>query len=175
MKQEPTWIEIRDARLRSDHQRMLNLTEGNDLIALERVRGEPPETYDVLFTCRGIIGLQGSEPLYGELHRVRLTLPAEYPTRPPQMRWLTPMFHPNINAEGTFVCVDTWYPNRFLDDLCVVFGRMIQYKNYNPLNPLRVDAAVWAHQNTRLLPVDTRPLRPGRPRDAEGEFDIRIV
>jgi len=92
------------------------------------------------------------------------------------MRWLTPIFHPNINEEGTWVCVDVWWPSKFLDDLCIMLGRMIQYKNYNPHNPLRGDAAKWAIEYAHLLPVDKRPLRRGVP-DAEfpESFEIRIL
>lgn len=176
MRQEPTWIEIREARLGSDHQRMLELVQGNDLIQIEAVEGDPPEIYTLRFVCRGVAGLTSMGPTYSDLHRVRIFLPVEYPTRPPQIRWLTQIFHPNINPEGTFVCVDTWYPSRFLDDLCVVLGRMIQYKNYNPFNPLRLDAAIWSKNNQHLLPVDQRPLRVGFSQSSEGsEFEIRIL
>lgn len=176
MRKELTWVEIRDARLRSDYKRMLDLTEGNDLIAIEKTEGDPPEVYSMRFNCRGVVGVSASGPDFGELHRVRISLPVDYPTRAPQLRWLTPIFHPNISAEGTFVCVDTWYPSRFLDDLCIILGRMIQYKNFNPLNPLRLDAAAWSTVNANILPVDRRPLRRGSAAPAEPiEFDIRIL
>jgi ubiquitin-protein ligase len=178
MTAEPTWIEIRDTRLRNDHRRMLDLTSGNDLIAIEEVQGDPAETYVIRFNCRGVSAMEASGPVFSDIHRVWISLPVEYPTRPPQMRFLTPVFHPNINEEGTYVCVDTWYPSKFLDDLCIMLGRMIQYKNYNPSSPLRLDAAQWAVEHPELLPVDRRPLHPATPETAdtpESEIDIRIV
>lgn len=176
MKPEPTWVEIRETRLRNDYKRMLDLTAVNDLITIEKTDGDPPETYALLFNCRGVATVGPSGPVYAEQHRVRLSLPVQYPTRPPQMRWLTPIFHPNINAEGTYVCVDTWYPSKFLDDLCVTLGRMIQYKNYNPFNSLRLDAAIWSSENLHLLPVDDRSLRPRSSGHAESnDIDIRIL
>jgi ubiquitin-protein ligase len=176
MRQQPTWVEIRETRLRSDYNRMLELTKENDLIAIEKTDGDPPEVYSLAFSCRGVVGVGPSGPVFADLHRVRISLPVEYPTRPPQMRWLTPIFHPNINAEGTYVCVDTWYPSKFLDDLCIMLGRMIQYKNYNPLNPLRLDAALWSKENPQLLPVDRRPLRSSTSGGAEtNEFEIQIL
>ena len=176
MAQEPTWVEIRETRLRSDYQRLLELTRGNDLIQIESIEGDPPDIYVLRFTCRGVRAPGPEGPILGDLHRVRLSLPVEYPTRPPQMRWLTQIFHPNINQEGTFVCVDVWYPSKFLDDLCIMLGRMVQYKNYNSLNPLRLDAALWSASHRHLLPVDRRPLRPGMAEPMEkGELDIRIL
>lgn len=176
MRKEPTWIEIRNARLKSDYERMLALTDHNDLIAIERADGKPPETYTLRYNCRGVVGMERARPVFGELHRVRIFLPAEYPARPPQMRWLTPFFHPNVNAEGTVVCVDKWYPSKFLDDLTIMLGRMIQYKNYSETSALRADAALWAMQNKDRLPVDDRPLRPGSSRPVDvGEFEIRLL
>jgi ubiquitin-protein ligase len=176
MEREPTWIEVREGRLRSDHRRLIELTRGNDLIHIETVEGDPPEHYVLRFACRGVVAVGPTGPVLGDLHRVRISLPVEYPTRPPYMRWLTEIFHPNINAEGTVVCVDTWYPSKFLDDLCVTLGRMIQYKNYNPASPMRLDAALWSASNLHLLPVDRRPLRPGNPQPAaDGELEIRIL
>jgi ubiquitin-protein ligase len=176
MRPEPTWIEIRDARLRNDYAKMLDLTRGNDLIRIGKTEGNPPELYDMLFTCRGVASIGAAGPVFSNEHRVQLSMPVEYPTRPPQMRWLTPIFHPNINPEGTYVCVDVWYPSKSLDDLCVMLGRMIQYKNYNPFNPLRLDAAVWSTQNQNLLPVDRRTLRAGASGEAAtAEIDVRVL
>lgn len=175
MAQEPTWSEIRETRLKGDYRRLRELTAGNDLIQIESVEGDPPETYTIRFACRGVTAVGPRGPVFGELHRVRLSLPVEYPTRPPQMRWLTPIFHPNINEEGTGVCVDTWYPSKFLDDLCIMLGRMIQYQNYNPFHSLRLDAAQWAQKNRHLFPLDRRPLRPGAAGDEGNEFEIRIL
>jgi ubiquitin-protein ligase len=115
-------------------------------------------------------------PQVGEEHRVRVVLPAGYPSAPPHLRWLTPIFHPNVNAEGTRVCTATWFPSQFLDDLCILLGRMIQYRNYNPYSHLNRDAAIWADAHPHLLPIDSRPLRRGEAADPEPvEPEIRLL
>jgi hypothetical protein len=152
---------VRDRRLRSDRRRLGELAAGSDFIRILRAVGEPPEDYVIGFSCKGLVGPGLPLPQVGEDHRVQVVLPAGYPSRPPQLRWLTPIFHPNINAEGTQVCIDVWFPGQFLDDLCILLGRMIQYRNYNPYSALRRDAAIWAANHPHLLPIDRRPLRRG--------------
>lgn len=177
MSVERSWRQVREDRLRADRVRMHELAAGSDLIHVQELEGDPPESYEVLFSCLGVVA-PGSDgrPVLGEHHRVHLSLPIEYPTRAPQIRWLTEIFHPNINAEGTAVCIDTWYAGRLLDDLCVMLGRMIQYKNFNPHDCFRVEAARWSRDNARLLPVDDRPLRRGEAWEAgERRFEVRIL
>lgn len=174
-RRESSWFEIREGRLRADFEKVLQLTRDNELIHLESWEDDPPETYLIRYTCLGVVAPGDDHPILSAEHRVEISFPIEYPTRPPQLRWLTPIFHPNINREGTGVCIDIWYPSKFLDDLCVMLGRMIQYQNYNP-NPyhcLRVDAALWAKNSPHLLPVDRRPLRRGE--SPAQEFDIKLL
>jgi|SRR5579864_69360 hypothetical protein len=167
---------VRDRRLRSDRRRLEALAAGSDFIRILQVLGEPPEDYVIGFSCKGLVAPGLVLPEVGEEHRVQVVLPAGYPTRRPQLRWLTPSFHPNINAEGTLVCIDTWFPSQFLDDLCILLGRMIQYRNYNPYSYLRRDAALWAATHPHLLPIDRRPLRRGEIEDPVlEEPEIRML
>ncbi|KAI9863792.1 MAG: Ubiquitin-conjugating enzyme E2 15 [Vezdaea acicularis] len=45
----------------------------------------------------------------GGFFRASLTFPQEYPHRPPTMKFLTPIFHPNIYPSGT-VCISILHP-----------------------------------------------------------------
>jgi ubiquitin-protein ligase len=60
------------------------------------------------------------------------------------------------------VCLDTldhnWSPAITLDLICLELAEMIQYKRYNPADPLNQEAAIWAVLNQRRLPVDTRSI-----------------
>ncbi len=171
---------IRERRLRADFRKLQKFIQQSDLIRIEKMEGEPPESYQLCFTCKGIAQLGLKEPVYSEEHRVAITFPLDYPMKKPRMRWLTPIFHPNINEEGTYVCIDVWYPGKFLDDLCMTLGRMIQYKNYNAENYIREDAAKWSARCAHLFPVDTRPLRRGIPDQPAHDtlhetLDIRVL
>lgn len=149
-------------RLRADKAAIDNLCANSNLIKVERAIGEPPEDYIILFRCRGIAGLNNGEPVFTHEHRVRIYLHVDYPRLEPSMQWLTPIFHPNISANGQ-VCIAVWYASKTLDELCIMLGRMIQYHNYDPESPKNLEAAWWAAQRREYFPVDGRDLRRPDP------------
>ncbi len=177
LTQQPGWWGVREQRLDSDRRKLKELTRISSLISITEEIGTPlPEKYRVRFTCRGIARIDGHKPVYSELHEVSIDLPQTYPARPPRMRWMTPIFHPNISPTGTQVCIAKWYPAKFLDDLCIMLGRMIQYKNYNPGSCLNRTAAGWIKNHSNLAPVDLRPLRQGEvPDRGRDDFEIRVL
>jgi len=115
-------------------------------------------------------------PKYGTHHQVEIYLHNQYPQRWPGMKWLTPIWHPNINHLNGSVCIDAawWTASRSLDRLVIMLGEMLQFKNYHddptkPPFPWDPEAARWsrtyrkAHPN--VFPVDDRELmRPERVR-----------
>ncbi|MGB8253259.1 MAG: ubiquitin-conjugating enzyme E2 [Anaerolineaceae bacterium] len=165
-------------RLKADFELMQALTARSDMINFTtRVAkpGMPPETYIVTFTCKGIVGVDGKgTPRIGEKHQVEIYLHNQYPQRWPGMKWLTPIWHPNINHLNGSVCIDAawWTASRSLDRLVIMLGEMVQYKNYHddptkPPFPWDVEAARWCREyrksHPRAFPVDQRELlRPER-------------
>lgn len=165
-------------RLRADYELMKELTARSDLIKFQAHSarpGLPPEKYIVTYLCRGIIGVdrQGN-PQYGEKHQVEIYLHSQYPQRWPGMKWLTPIWHPNINHLNGTVCVDAawWTASRSLDRLILMIGEMVQYKNFHddptkPPFPWDPEAARWCQtyrkKHIKAFPVDKRELlRPER-------------
>jgi ubiquitin-protein ligase len=165
-------------RLRADYELMRELASRSDLISFEvkGVRGNvPPETYVVTFKCKGIVDVdrQGN-PKFGSLHQVEIYLHNQYPQRWPGMKWLTPIWHPNINHLNGSVCIDAawWTASRSLDRLVVMLGEMIQYKNFHddptkPPFPWDPEAARWCREyrktHPHAFPVEERELlRPER-------------
>ncbi|KAK9466969.1 ubiquitin-conjugating enzyme/RWD-like protein [Lipomyces arxii] len=45
----------------------------------------------------------------GGFFKAKLTFPEEYPLQPPTMKFETPMWHPNVYADGT-VCISILHP-----------------------------------------------------------------
>jgi hypothetical protein len=81
----------------------------------------------------------------------------------PEIRWITPIYHPNISEIG-MVCLGGygthWVPSIQLDELCNMLWDMARYHNYDIRSPYNRDAALWVASQTRyLFPVDSRPLR----------------
>lgn len=179
----------RARRLAADHQRMVELAARSDLMSFEvqdLVPGTPPEKYLVTYTCKGIAGIHSDRrPIFSYRHQVMIYLDINYPKAPPKMRWLTPVWQPNIEHVEPFrVCIDPgwWAAARTLDQLCVMLAEMIQYKNYHadlkqPPFPMDKEVARWVTDHaeprgivSKTKPVDDRELcRPQRVRAAQGE------
>ncbi|MGH2535905.1 MAG: ubiquitin-conjugating enzyme E2 [Candidatus Promineifilaceae bacterium] len=152
-------FDIRETRLRNDYRRVQELVNRSELIKIAATEGDPPEKYLIELRCRGVERLSpAGKPVYADLHRVRIYLHAEYPLKQPQLKWLTPIFHPNIHSTGA-VCIGAWWPAKTLDELILTLGEMVQYKNLGPKDPMNSRAAGWALRNRGLFPVDPRPLK----------------
>jgi ubiquitin-protein ligase len=167
-------------RLKADYELMRELAARSPFISFEAkssTPGTPPERYIVTFNCRSIIGVErNGEPKYGEHHQVEVYLHGQYPQRWPGLRWMTPIWHPNINHLNGSVCIDAawWTAARSLDRLMLMLGEMLQYKNFHddpskPPFPWDPEAARWCRQyrtdHPQAFPVDQRELlRPERIR-----------
>ena len=172
-------------RLRGDYELMVELTSRSDLISFAASSPNPnlpPERYIVTFKCKSIANVdrQGN-PKYAEHHQVEIYLHNQYPQRWPGMKWLTPIWHPNINHLNGSVCIDAawWAASRSLDRLVLMLGEMLQFKNYHddptkPPFPWDAEAARWSREyrkkHPNIFPVDHRELlRPERVRlDSSG-------
>jgi ubiquitin-protein ligase len=165
-------------RLRKDYELIQEVDARSDLIqisAKSQQKGLPPERYIITYKCKGLIGLdRKGNPKIGEKHQVEIYLHSQYPQRWPGMKWLTPVWHPNINHANGSVCIDAawWSASRSLDRLVIMLGEMVQYKNFHddpskaPF-PWDLEAARWSRQyritHPNFFPVDTRELmRPER-------------
>jgi ubiquitin-protein ligase len=165
-------------RLRGDYELMRELDSRSDLISFKAMSPNPnlpPERYIVTFKCKSVVGVdrQGN-PKFGEHHQVEIYLHNQYPHRWPGMKWLTPIWHPNINHLNGSVCIDAawWAASRSLDRLVVMLGEMLQFKNYHddptkPPFPWDAEAARWSREyrktHPNIFPVDQRELlRPER-------------
>jgi ubiquitin-protein ligase len=165
-------------RLIADYELMRELASQSSLIKFETVdaRGSlAPERYIVTFKCKGIAAIDKlGRPKYSNLHQVEIYLHNQYPQRWPGLKWLTPIWHPNIHHLNKTVCIDAawWTASRSLDRLVIMLGEMIQYKNFHddptkPPFPWDPDAARWSRayraSHPDAFPVDERELlRPGR-------------
>jgi ubiquitin-protein ligase len=168
----------RTRRLRKDYELIQELDSRSDLIqvqAKQEKAGMPPERYIITYKCKGIIGIDSKgNPKISEKHQVEIYLHSQYPQRWPGMKWLTPIWHPNINHANGSVCIDAawWSASRSLDRLVIMLGEMVQFKNFHddPTKapyPWDMEAATWCRQfrktHPRYFPLDTRELlRPER-------------
>lgn len=147
-------------RLHADLVVMRELERVSDFISFTRA-GNPPDRYVVRYTCRGLLwSPEQHAPAVTECHEAEFYLHRDYPRRPPQIIWRTPIFHPNILSAGAggTACIGGWTPSESLADLVLRVGEMIQFRSYNPDDVLNQEAAAWAEAHAASLPVDDRPL-----------------
>ena len=165
-------------RLKADYELMQDLNSRSDLISFKVVdarAGVPPERYIVTFTCKSISNVdRAGNPKFSNHHQVEIYLHQQYPQRWPGMKWLTPIWHPNINHLNGTVCIDAawWTASRSLDRLIIMLGEMLQWKNFHddptkPPFPWDAEAARWSREyrkkHANEVPVDHRELlRPER-------------
>ncbi len=152
-------------RLRNDYKKMQDLAARSPFVTIEATEGDPPETYVLHLTCKGITQLDSNkQPIYSASHRLRIELNEEYPRKAPNFDMLTPVYHPNIGSGG-MVCIgdqgDHGYsPAMRLDDLVVRIIRMIRYQKYEPKSYFNKFAADWAkvEENQQLFPLETTQI-----------------
>jgi ubiquitin-protein ligase len=169
------------SRLRKEYEDLRKMERRSNFIKVEPIEvqhGHPPEKYVITYTCLGIKGIkEDGEPIPSDLHRVEMTL-VDFPAKEPVMKWLTAIWHPNIEREGLRkVCMDnpkSWYPTKTLWALVRDMGEMVQYKSYHAkwISPYPADkqAAKWVRdyaEPNKIVgpekPFDDRPLLRSLP------------
>lgn len=149
-------------RLQSDYERIFTRFAGWPLVHVVMGPGLPPDMYRIIYNIKGLRVASSGRILEWEEHVLEIKLGLEYPRRAPQLRLLTPIFHPNFNQAE--VCAqDIYAASEGLDDLIIRIGRMIAYQEYNTKSPLNGIAAKWAAENSHRLPVDRREIAPPAP------------
>lgn len=148
-------------RLRNDLAALDRLKEESSVLRF-RGRGSPVQHYLIEFHGNSLARERGKVSVR-ERHEVEIKLGASYPRTMPEIRWLTPIYHPNISEIG-MVCLGGygthWVPSLNLDELCGMLWDMARYHNYDIRSPYNRDAALWvANQTTFKFPMDQRPLR----------------
>jgi ubiquitin-protein ligase len=170
----------RQVRLEDEYERLKKLNQESDYVRvkeLNMLEGSAPEHYLVIFLCRGMVGIDSAQqPIYGERHEVEIYCDIEFPSEPPQLRWVTPSWHPNIDHKTGAVCINKpeWLGGMRIDDLCRMMFEMVQYKNYHvhQVKPWPLDQVVaeWVREyaepngivdKSRGIFVDDKPfIRP---------------
>ena len=156
---------MRERRLKMDWEKMKKLRQSSDLISFA-LTGSELDRYVVSFSCQGLLWLPGAPaPSLSARHQCGIYLHLSYPRNPPQLKWLTEIFHPNIlpPSQNGGVCIGAWTPAETLAQLCVRLAEMVQMKNYNVNDPLNIAAALWARKNAGQFPVDGRPVFKPEP------------
>lgn len=88
--------------------------------------------------------LKGPEdtPYEGGEFRISIQIPSQYPFSPPKLKFITPIYHPNIDTQGN-ICLDVlkseWSPSLTLEKVLYSLSSLLN--DPNPDDPLRSDVA----------------------------------
>lgn len=157
-------VETRAQRLREDLAGLERLRQTSTIFTFEP-GGNPPDRYELCFRGRGVArrgGSRGAVEFIDE-HRVELRLPSSYPEMPPDLRWVTPILHPNVSFSGFIQLPDIglpWDESVTLDVVCERLWDVARFAYIDLTRTTQTSARTWlTEQRTLDLPVDVRPLR----------------
>jgi ubiquitin-protein ligase len=160
--------ETRSERLAAELEAMQALQAASSILGFEST-GSPPDRYTLTFrgrgVCRSLSSTQAIE--YLDQHRVEIRLPYAYPQRPPDIRWLTAVFHPNISFSGLIKLKDVglpWDRDLGLDVICERLWDVARLAFLDLERATNFSAKKWfTERRTIALPTDPRPLRDKVP------------
>jgi ubiquitin-protein ligase len=155
--------DARNARLAADLAALEKLREASSILNFEPA-GEPPDRYTLTFRGKGL-GREGmsTDVSVIELHEIDLRMPFSYPERPPDVRWLTPIVHPNVSFSGFLNLAEIglpWTEDLTLDILVERLWDVARGAHLNLDKAANYSAKNWYEKECGFeLPVDLRPLR----------------
>jgi ubiquitin-protein ligase len=153
----------RATRLRMELQALEKLRDSSTIFDFEAI-GAPADRYTITLHGKGL-GRDSAQAEIGviELHKIELRLPYTYPEQAPDVRWLTPLLHPNVSFSG-FVNLPEiglpWTEQITLDVLCERLWDVARAAYINADKAVNYSAKNWlAEDCPHSLPIDNRPLR----------------
>jgi hypothetical protein len=172
--------ESRNERLAAELRALRSIRQASDILDFQ-CSGSSPERYTLTFRGRGIQRCQGStlNVDFAERHDVEVRLPPAYPKCPPDMRWMTPIFHPNVSFGGLLYLADIglrWDPDLGLDLICERLWDVARFHYLDLSRAMNAAALAYFLRKPGIrLPTDLRPLRDRPPVEGIAFLEYRDV
>ncbi|CEO97498.1 E2 ubiquitin-conjugating enzyme [Plasmodiophora brassicae] len=129
------------ARLARELRDVVQSTRATDSHDHDRIYLFPVDTDDLTRWRAFLPGPPGT-PYEGVFFELALTATSTYPVEPPKIKFVTPIFHPNINYKTGEICLDIlkaeWSPVWTLLSACRAISAMLS--NPEADSPLNCDA-----------------------------------
>jgi ubiquitin-protein ligase len=158
----------RENRLQTDHETLQALQECSSILRVEG-SGDPPDRYTITFLGKGLSRdiSSRSDVQITDQHRIDMRLPYAYPRVAPDIRWVTPILHPNVSFSGFIHLRDIglpWDDSVTLDAVCERLWDVARMAYMNLDRATNFSAKTWCEKQSRIaLPVDSRALRDRMP------------
>lgn len=113
-------------RIQKEAKDMSNVDE-----AVSGISGGPANDNNIYHWKGTIVGPEGT-PYEGGLFYLNIKIPKEYPFKPPNVTFTTPIYHCNITSGGA-ICLDLlrdqWSPALTINDLLLSLSSMLNEPN----------------------------------------------
>jgi ubiquitin-protein ligase len=160
--------EKRTLRIGHEVELLKSMALQHEWVSIERGEEGGETSWIVEIRGKGIIagGPGAGQFAIGERHRIALAFPEDFPQRPPQIEFQTPVFHPNIAATGRVALPDlgmAWQTDLSSDVLIERIWDLIRGATMDLENAIHGAAARWySLQSAVELPIDRRGLAAAR-------------
>ena len=130
-------------RLHQEYANMVNFskkyhTDPTDENACYYIDQDEPNYENFIVYLRG----PKDTPYVGGIFKLEINISIQYPFAPPNVKFLTQIYHPNIDTNGS-ICLDIlkdqWVPSLFLNHVILSISGLLDVPN--PDDPLNVDVA----------------------------------
>lgn len=154
----------REQRLVAELESLRALKKTSSIFDFEAT-GEAPDHYLLIFRGNGIARDTSADADIEtvNLHKVEVRLPYSFPKRPPDIRWTTPILHPNVSFSGFINVKDIglpWTQDLGLDVVCERLWDVARLAYMNLDKASNYSAKNWFEDDCNVeLPVDHRALR----------------
>ncbi|KAK5648241.1 hypothetical protein RI129_003133 [Pyrocoelia pectoralis] len=119
---------------------------------IAKITGSPPKGISLTSKDETLTAFEGSiigpenTPYYKGIFNLEILIPENYPFSPPSMKFLTKLYHPNIDENGR-ICLDlikmppkgNWKPTIGLEGLLIAVKMLLEHPN--PDDPLMMEIA----------------------------------
>ncbi|KAJ6862457.1 hypothetical protein NC652_039332 [Populus alba x Populus x berolinensis] len=125
-----------------------------------------------IFKWTALIKGPSETPFEGGVFQLVFSVPEQYPLQPPQVRFLTKIFHPNVHFKTGEICLDilknAWSPAWTLQSVCRAIIALMAHPE--PDSPLNCDSEV-INQWQECI----QDLQPRQRRGDFVHFDFFII
>jgi hypothetical protein len=156
--------QLRRDRLQADREALAALAAASTIFSFS-ADGDPADRYTLSYRGKGLARQpsSASQIVPIELHEIDLRMPYAYPTSPPDIRWLTPLWHPNVSFSGFVNLSDlglVWSDDLQIDALCERLWDVARAAYVDFDKAANYAAKTWFEKECPCtLPVDPRRLR----------------
>lgn len=173
-------VDDRTRLLEETGRRLDEVASRGDILDISRDSGRP-DVFLLTFRGKGLAPslTAGEKFVEGNEWRCELRFPFRYPERPPEVRWRTEIYHPNVPLSGWMSMDDlgmTWSPDAPLDSLCERLWDLVRYAYVDLDQTANFNAREWyTSQTPGSFPLDDRTLSVAAKRKHDNVIHYRRV